>query len=71
MKNSQKNIRFLTAVGKDTKKSILTIIATHYGISTEEAYDEVAHEEAEHLLDYVTGSKRNIIHLMMQQEGCL
>ena len=50
------NKGFLNSIG-DYKILILTNIASHYGISVQEAYNEVTHDEAENIIDYIYGSK--------------
>lgn len=60
---------FLNKINAKTKTLILENIANHYGISINEAYDEVTDEEAEHLLDYVTGSERAATSVLMQKHG--
>lgn len=60
---------FLAAIDAKTKNMILVNIANHYGITTEEAYEEVTDEEAEHLLDYVTGPERMATSALMQKHG--
>lgn len=71
MKNAKKNITFLNAIDKETKTAILENIANHYQISTEQAYEEVTDDEAEHLLDYVTGSERTATYILMQKHKCI
>jgi hypothetical protein len=67
--NSQINKAFLTATDSKTKDSILTAIAKHYGISKEDAFSEIIDDEAEHLLDYLTGSIRDAAHVLMRRHG--
>ena len=69
MSNSTININFLTATDIKTRTEILKNIAEHYGITTAEAYKEVIDEEAEHLLDYVTGSVRTATSVLMQRHS--
>lgn len=61
--------QFLSVIDRPTKKSILENIAIQYGISTQEAFEEVTHEESEHLLDYLTGSVRTATSLLMKHHG--
>ena len=68
MKNAQINTKFLAATDAATKEAILANIAKHYGITSAEAYAEVTDEEAEHLLDYVTGNERAAVSLMMKRK---
>ena len=63
------NKNFLNQIDKKTKTEILKAIATHYGINENEAYEEVTHEEAESLLDYLTGSIRLATSVLMQKYG--
>ena len=49
------NKAFLDYLRWENKNAILTNIANHYGITNDEAYDEVTHDEAEHIFEYVTG----------------
>lgn len=71
MTNAQKNIMFLNITDGETKAKVLENIAKHYGISNEEAYQEVINDEAEHLLDYVTGNERVAIYVLMQRHKCI
>jgi hypothetical protein len=67
MNNSEINRAFLAATDTKTKSAILTNIADHYGISSEDAFEEVVDAEAEHLLDYVTGPSRAAVSVLMQR----
>ena len=69
MTNSQINNAFLNATDAKTKNSILAAIASHYGITSAEAMAEVIDVEAEHLLDYLTGSVRTAASLLMKRHG--
>lgn len=69
MTNAQVNARFLALTDVKTKDEILDNIASHYGITKAEALGEVIHEEAEHLLDYVTGPVRAAASVLMQRHG--
>lgn len=60
---------FFRIIAAPTKRIILTCIADHYGISTEEAFDEVTNDEAEDLCDYLTGSTRTATSALMQRHG--
>lgn len=61
--------QFLNKVGEGTKNEILKSIAGHYGISTKEAFEEITHEESEHLLDYLTEPQRSAVSVLMQKHG--
>lgn len=67
MNNGQINRSFLESVDEKTKVGILNAIAKHYGISPEDAFEEVVFEDAEHLLDYLTGSIRSATSVLMQR----
>lgn len=71
MTNSEKNITFLNLIDSETKAAILENIANHYQIDIQRAFDEVTHEKAEHLLDYVTGPQRNATYVLMQKYHCV
>ena len=66
MKNGLINAEFLNATKVEIKNDILDNIALHYGITRAEAYDEVTNDEAEALLDYVTGPMRTAASVIMQ-----
>lgn len=61
--------KFLAATDAKTKASILDNIASHYGITPAEAEEEVTDDEAESLLDYVTGPVRTATHVLMKRHG--
>lgn len=63
------NEAFLNTIDSKTKNEILDSIAKHYGISSQEAYEEVIDDEAEHLLDYITGPMRAATSVLMQRHG--
>jgi hypothetical protein len=65
--NAQITKAFLAAIDESAKAEILANVAGHYGISPEEAFQEVTDDEAEHLLDYVTGPLRAATHVLMQR----
>jgi hypothetical protein len=70
MNNGQINTVFLNkTISAKANTMILDSIATHYGISRAAALAEVTHDEAEHLLDYLTGSTRSVAHLYMKAAG--
>lgn len=66
MTNAQTNAKFLSSTDAATRAAVLANIAKHYGITSDEAYAEVTDEEAEHLLDYVTGPQRAATSALMQ-----
>ena len=63
------NTAFLSAITAEARNSILAAIATNYGITLNEALDEVTHDEAEHLLEYLTGGARAAASVLMQKHG--
>jgi len=69
MSNAQINTKFLSATDAATKAAILENVAKNYGITSEEAYAEVTDDEAEHLLDYVTGPQRAATSLLMKRQA--
>jgi len=69
MNNGQITTKFFSAIDSVTKAAILGNVASHYGISSDEAMEEVTHDEAEHLLDYVTGPQRAATSVLMQRHG--
>ncbi len=69
MNNAQINTKFLEATDAATKAAILSNIATHYGTTSAEAYAEITDEEAEHLLDYVTGPERASVSVLMRRHA--
>ena len=63
MSDGQKNADFLGRIDPKIKNEILANIANQYGVTVEEMYNEVTHEEAEWLLEYVT-INRPAVHLL-------
>ena len=67
--NGSNNATFLAAIGNEAKAVILDGIAKHYGISTQQAYEEVSDEYAEHLLDYMVEPHRTFAFSLMLSLG--
>ena len=65
MQTGQFNARFLAALTPEAKQEILSAIANHYGISTAEAEAELIDDQAEHILDYLTGDLRSSTHCLI------
>ena len=65
MTNAQITTLLLSSVREETKNAILDNIAEHYGISRQDALEEITGDEAEYILDYITGDLRRFVHLMM------
>lgn len=66
---SHRNQEFLSAIDSASKNEILTAIAKHYGITPEEAFNEVTDAGAEHLLDYMIEPERSATSVLMQRHG--
>ena len=66
MTNAETTLKFLSATTRKTVNMILDNIAGHYGCTRAEAFNEVTHDEAESLLDYVTGPERAATHVLMK-----
>ena len=49
------------------KNIILENIANHYGISPADAEEEITDEEAENIMDYITGTERPAFHVVYQK----
>lgn len=69
MSKGQSNSHFLNVVEDSVKTEILSHIATHYGISSTEALEEVIDSEAESLLDYMKNPQRSAISVLMKQHS--
>lgn len=69
MRNALVAKSFLDAIDEDSKTAILSNIAAHYQVSAETAYKEVTHDEAEYLLEYITGPERAATSLLMKRHG--
>ena len=67
MSNAKITTDFLAASDAAIKDSILKNIGTHYGITSAQAYVEVTHDEAESLLEYMTGPERFAASRLMQR----
>lgn len=63
------NAKFLAAIDANSKAEILASIAKHFGISAQEAQDEVSGDDAEHLLDYMLEPQRSAASVLMQAHG--
>ena len=69
MTNAAINTAFLAAIAPAAKKEILQHIASHYGVSAGDIYEELTGEDAENVLDYMTGSARSAAHVLYQRHG--
>lgn len=69
MNNATINSRFLAATDTKTRSQILGAIAKHYGITADQAFNEVIDADAEHLLDYLTEPIRSAARIVMKRHG--
>jgi hypothetical protein len=69
MTASQKNAIFLSATDVTTRRDVLSNIARHYGITADDALAEVTDPDAEHLLEYLTGSVRSAVSVLMRRHA--
>jgi len=60
---------FLASTDAETRKEILLNIANRYRITSKQALAEVTDDDADHLLDYITGSVRTATSLLMKRHG--
>lgn len=67
MTTAQINSKFLASTTPEMKRTILNNIANHYGISIYEAYEELVCEQAESIMDYITGTNRSAISLIFKK----
>lgn len=67
--HAQRTTAFLSGTTPQTKALILDNIANHYGITPQQAFEEVTDKDAESLLDYVTGPERAAASVIMQASG--
>jgi len=63
--------KLFAVIDSKSRAAILANIASHYGISSEDAFAEVTDKDAEHLLDYVTGSTRAATSVLIQRHGLI
>jgi uncharacterized phage-associated protein len=61
--------KFLSLIDVNTLDEILSAVAKHYGITKTAAFEEITHEEAEHLLDYLTGAVRTATSILMSKHS--
>jgi hypothetical protein len=67
--NHKINKAFLAKIDSETRDLILAAIAQEFGTTADFAYHAVTDEEAEHLLDYLTGSVRGAVSVTMRRHG--
>lgn len=66
MTNAEINKHFLSVITLKLRDSILSAIAAHYGITKEEALEEVTDAEAELLVEYLTGPIQTQTYSLMK-----
>ena len=64
-----RNAEFLASITQQAKTAIIDSIACHYGITSDEAMDEVTDDEAENLLEYMVEPQRSAASVLMQKHG--
>lgn len=70
MSNAKLNKKFLQVAPKATIDSVLNSIAKHYGTTVADIKDELTHEDAESILDYIPESgMRRAVSVLMQKYG--
>lgn len=57
------NEAFVTSLDNKTFLTVMNNISNNYGISTTEALEEVCDDEAENIMDYITGDIRPAVSL--------
>ena len=58
---------FIEVLDTKTCNAIIENIASHYKITLNEAIDEVIDDEAESIMDYITGNVRTVASLFYNQ----
>lgn len=69
MNHGELNSKFLKACTPKARSMILSAAADHYGVSQSEMLEEVTHDEAENLLDYLPMTERAAASVLMQRHG--
>lgn len=67
MTNSQINKAFVSSLTSQMKNVIISNIASHYGIDATEVESEIYDDEAENIMDYITGPTRSAISVIYQK----
>ena len=67
--SGEANKKYLDVLVSDAKEKILSGIASHYGISIEDAYDEVVDKDAEYLFEYMVSNDRMKVYKAMNEFG--
>lgn len=58
------NKRFLESISQESRELILDHVAKEYGITQQEANDELTGEGAEELLEYLRGDVRAVVSVL-------
>ncbi len=70
MSHAKLNKKFLQVAPKATTDAVLNSIAKHYGTTVADIKDELTHEDAESILDYIPESgMRRAVSVLMQKYG--
>lgn len=67
MTNSEITKEFLLNTDTKTANVIVNNISAHYGITTDEVFDEIYNEDAQSLMDYITGDIRKTVSLIFNR----
>lgn len=65
MENSEQTKLLLNSIDSQIKSEILSNISDHYGITEDEAFEEITDEEAHNILEYITGGLRAKLKAIM------
>ncbi len=65
--NGQINLKFLASIDSNTRYIIIDEISKNYKITSKQVLEEITHDESENLLDYLTGSTRIAVSLLMKR----
>lgn len=66
MKNNELTKQLFEIIAPKTKTAILQVIARDYGITEKEAEEEVIGDEAESILDYLKGTMRASVWMLIE-----
>lgn len=70
MSHAKLNKKFLQVAPKATTDAVLNSIAKHYGTTVADIKDELTHEDAESILDYIPEvGMRRAVSVLMQKYG--
>lgn len=63
------NRQFLSHITQESKQLILDSIARHYGVTSDDIWEEVTGQEAYDLLEYMVEPHRGGAMVLMQRHG--